>query len=129
MNTKSKTMFAIVSVCLMAGCTAPEIANSEVAPAPVAAPASAPEVPPALTEAPAESEPAAAPAIDLATLAIKVDPVCKMSLEEYPATATAEHGGKTYGFCSEFCKKKFVEDPEKMLARLETPAPEGAAAE
>ena len=93
------------------------------------APAPEPMAAPAPDPAPVSPETMPAPAIDLATLAIKIDPVCKMSLEEHPATATADHGGKTYGFCSEFCKKKFVEDPDKMLARLETPAPEGAPTE
>ena len=31
---------------------------------------------------------------------------------------SAEHAGKIYGFCSDFCKRKFAEDPDKLLARL-----------
>jgi Cu+-exporting ATPase len=76
---------------------------------------------------PAPAEPAKpevpTPAIDVATLAMKLDPVCKMSLEEYPATSTAEHAGKSYGFCSDFCKRKFVEAPEAILARFAETAP------
>lgn len=86
---------------------------------------------PALEAAPAvmnTPEPAPEPvvlnhAVDPATLALMLDPVCKMSFEEYAVAMTAEHAGKSYGFCSEFCKKNFAKDPDKILARLtETPA-------
>ncbi|MBX3177201.1 MAG: YHS domain-containing protein [Candidatus Hydrogenedentes bacterium] len=72
---------------------------------------------------PGDSE-AAAPSVDLETLALKIDPVCKMTLEGIPIVGTAEHEGKTYGFCAALCKKKFEEDPAAMLARL-APKPEG----
>lgn len=99
----------LIAASLFSGCGATDTAKNDI-PATVPVP-----VPP--TPAPVEPE-VPAPAIDLATLAIKIDPVCKMSLEEYPATSTTEHAGKTYGFCSEFCKKKFVVSPDSMLARL-----------
>lgn len=98
----------------------PEVSTIPVQPPP-AAPAAAPEEPAAAPEMPAveaEAPAEAAPVIDVATLALKMDPVCKMSLEEYPAVASQEYEGKTYGFCSEHCKKKFNEDPEKILARV-----------
>lgn len=101
-------------------------------------PETTPEVAPSLPAAePAEEQPAdmepfsgAAPAmdIDLDSLALKIDPVCKMSLEEYPTTAVTDFEGKSYGFCSSLCKKKFVADPEKILARVAA-AEAGAPAE
>lgn len=56
--------------------------------------------------------------VDPTTLALMLDPVCKMSFKEYAVETTAEHTGKQYGFCSEFCKKNFAKDPDKILARL-----------
>ena len=102
-------LFAVTTVAVMAGCGASNDQGKEVPPAPPLATAA--PVPEATPETPA-------PAIDVATLAMKLDPVCKMSLEEYPATSTAEHAGKSYGFCSDFCKRKFVEAPEAILARF-----------
>jgi YHS domain-containing protein len=100
-------------------------------PAVTPAPESEEAIPPAPeTDAPAAEmapETEAAPAIDINTLALKVDPVCKMSLEEHPATATEVYEGKTYGFCSAFCGKKFAEDPAKILARFEASTAETAA--
>ena len=84
-----------------------------------------PQPAPAAAEAP---EPTPAPAVlnhavDPTTLALMIDPVCKMSFEEYAVETTTEHAGKSYGFCSEFCKKNFAKDPDKILARVtETPA-------
>lgn len=46
-----------------------------------------------------------------------VDPVCEMHVDEQQATATAEHGGRTYYFCSDGCKTRFQEAPEKYIAR------------
>src|SRR3954454_5662220 len=51
-----------------------------------------------------------------------IDPVCGMSVD--PTTAlSAEAGGKTYYFCSEGCRTKFVADPSRYLdARPFAPA-------
>jgi P-type Cu+ transporter len=43
------------------------------------------------------------------------DPVCGMMVEPDTAAAKAEHGGKTYYFCSVDCKEEFEEDPESYL--------------
>jgi P-type Cu+ transporter len=43
------------------------------------------------------------------------DPVCGMTVDPAGASATAEHGGKTYYFCSVGCAQKFRADPEKYL--------------
>jgi Cu+-exporting ATPase len=44
------------------------------------------------------------------------DPVCKMSIEETDAAATAVFNDKTYHFCSESCREKFLKDPEEILS-------------
>lgn len=93
---------------------------------PTPAPAPAPD---AMEVSEPDPEPAVLKhVVDPATLALMIDPVCKMSFEEYAVTTTAEHGGKFYGFCSDFCKKNFIKDPDKLLARLKdsTPAAEAA---
>lgn len=41
------------------------------------------------------------------------DPVCGMTVDEKSAAATASHGGKTYYFCAEACKKTFEKNPGK----------------
>ena len=41
------------------------------------------------------------------------DPVCGMTVDEKKAAATASHGGVTYYFCAEACKKTFERDPAK----------------
>lgn len=56
---------------------------------------------------------------DASGFAMKLDPVCKMSLEEYEATDTIEYNGGKYGFCSNFCAKKFQEDPAAILKRFD----------
>ena len=39
------------------------------------------------------------------------DPVCGMEIEETDAVGTAEHGGRTYDFCSNDCLEEFQADP------------------
>lgn len=41
------------------------------------------------------------------------DPVCGMTVDEKKAAATASHGGTTYYFCAEACKKTFEKNPAK----------------
>src|SRR5690348_18301190 len=63
------------------------------------------------------------PAGDRGAPASALDPVCGMTVD--PATAlSAEVGGKTYYFCSEGCRTKFVADPKRYLEAkpLELPA-------
>ncbi len=49
------------------------------------------------------------------------DPVCGMNVDPHEARHRAEHEGRTFYFCSENCRTKFVADPSKYLA------PEAAA--
>jgi Cu+-exporting ATPase len=44
------------------------------------------------------------------------DPVCGMSVDPATAKHRAEHGGKTFFFCSGGCRGKFVADPARFLA-------------
>ena len=39
-----------------------------------------------------------------------------MEVPEAQAAATSEYGGKTYFFCSEYCKQEFDKEPEKYLS-------------
>jgi Cu+-exporting ATPase len=41
------------------------------------------------------------------------DLVCGMAIEEGKAAATATHQGTIYYFCSESCKAKFLQDPDR----------------
>jgi len=40
-----------------------------------------------------------------------------MQVDERQAKATVVHGGTTYYFCSDGCKKRFQDAPEKYIAR------------
>ena len=54
------------------------------------------------------------------------DPVCGMACD--PATSiSVQHGGRTFHFCCEGCRGKFVADPARYLNKLAPPpAPAGA---
>lgn len=65
---------------------------------------------------------APAEAVSVDALAAKIDPVCDMHLEEHGASATALYEGKTYGFCSAYCKGEFEKDPAKYLAKMDEAA-------
>src|SRR3984957_3600237 len=58
-----------------------------------------------------------------ATSLLAKDPVCGMSVDPATANHRAEHGGKTFVFCSGRCREKFVTDPARFVA-----APAHAAA-
>jgi Cu+-exporting ATPase len=44
-----------------------------------------------------------------------IDPVCGMTVDPHTAKHHAEHGGRTYYFCSAGCRTKFLADPQKYL--------------
>lgn len=48
-----------------------------------------------------------------------LDPVCGMKISKTDAKATYDYNGKTYYFCMEGCKEKFVANPEKYAAKDE----------
>jgi Cu+-exporting ATPase len=43
-----------------------------------------------------------------------IDPVCHMRVDETKAIR-AEHDGKTYYFCAQVCKDRFLADPPRYL--------------
>lgn len=48
-----------------------------------------------------------------------MDPVCKMEMEIKDMKATTEFNGKTYYFCHDSCKQKFLANPRKYIAEVE----------
>lgn len=44
-----------------------------------------------------------------------LDPVCKMEVNPASAEAQSEHGGQTFYFCSQECKRKFDANPQQYL--------------
>jgi Cu+-exporting ATPase len=52
-----------------------------------------------------------------------IDPVCGMKVDPHVSALKADHGGRTYYFCSGGCRAKFIADPLKYLD------PQQAAAE
>jgi len=51
------------------------------------------------------------------TSALVKDPVCGMDVDPAKTPHHAEHGGKTWHFCSSGCRQKFVAEPAKYLAK------------
>jgi YHS domain-containing protein len=48
-------------------------------------------------------------------MAMAIDPVCKMKVDESKPAAVSEYKGKKYYFCAVGCKKSFDKSPEKYL--------------
>jgi YHS domain-containing protein len=93
---------------------------------------SAPEAPPAMT---ASMHPVAESVIKArrpgaAVLADTRDPVCGMTLKASEIAFQENYKGKTFNFCSDSCRKKFLADPAKYAAEKATVAAiaEGQAA-
>lgn len=66
-----------------------------------------------------ESRMKAAAVVDSPSQA-RVDPVCGMDVDELQAKAAGrslEHAGTTYYFCSDDCRAKFAQHPEKFTSR------------
>ena len=53
--------------------------------------------------------------IPVASLAIKSDPVCGMTMKQGEIADTAIYQGKVYGFCGSGCKDEFVKAPNQYL--------------
>jgi YHS domain-containing protein len=51
------------------------------------------------------------------------DPVCGMQVERATATATMEHNGQKFYFCSEQCHDRFAKDPDRYLEGAAQPEP------
>ena len=52
-------------------------------------------------------------------LTISTDVICGMDLTKHSIADTLLFEGYLYGFCSEYCKNKFEEDPKAALAKFE----------
>jgi YHS domain-containing protein len=48
-------------------------------------------------------------------MAISIDPICKMKVDESKCKIISEYKGKKYYFCAPGCKKAFDQNPEKDL--------------
>jgi YHS domain-containing protein len=73
-----------------------------------------------------ENEMKSEKAIDITAdmLTTSIDLVCGMDLTTHPIKDTTIYKDQLYGFCSEYCKQKFLENPEEMIAKLEQDKPE-----
>jgi Cu+-exporting ATPase len=49
-------------------------------------------------------------------MAIQIDPVCGMSVDDATALLWHEHDGITYYFCGKGCLLEFKDDPAKFLS-------------
>ena len=45
------------------------------------------------------------------------DPVCGMDVDPAKAAGKSDYKGKTYYFCSDYCKKQFDANPEAILGQ------------
>ncbi|NIN58532.1 MAG: YHS domain-containing protein [Xanthomonadales bacterium] len=43
------------------------------------------------------------------------DPVCGMRVSRLSAITDTEHQGKTYYFCADICKQRFLDSPERYV--------------
>jgi YHS domain-containing protein len=48
-------------------------------------------------------------------MAMVIDPVCGMRIDDDDAAGEAEYAGTTYYFCSRVCHDAFVADPGKYV--------------
>lgn len=46
-----------------------------------------------------------------------LDPVCGMNVDERTAAEKSDYEGKTYYFCSQICKARFKQAPEKYAGK------------
>jgi putative ABC transport system ATP-binding protein len=52
-----------------------------------------------------------------------VDPVCRMRIDAWTATARIEHAGSSLAFCSRRCRERFASDPGAYVGGEELPSP------
>ena len=45
---------------------------------------------------------------------MNTDPVCGMKVEQGNSKYQSQYGGKEYSFCSQECKNRFDQQPEKF---------------
>jgi len=83
-----------------------------------AAPPEPVKYPPIVSGGMAPVDPAAAVPVPEGGFALDIDPICDMNVKGEPVAATFTYEGKTYGFCSMYCKETFEKDPKKHLDRV-----------
>lgn len=68
-----------------------------------------------------ETKPAEQKALDITAdmLTSSHDPVCGMDLTTHAINDTTIYKDQLYGFCSDYCKQKFIENPEEYLSSSE----------
>jgi multidrug efflux pump subunit AcrA (membrane-fusion protein)/YHS domain-containing protein len=78
-----------------------------------------------LIDSESRMKPAAlSPAAKSEVAAPEKDPVCGMDVDpKAPGALKAQHGGRTYYFCSDHCKKSFEANPEKYIPKKERGTP------
>ena len=54
-------------------------------------------------------------------MAIQIDPVCGMEVDDTTSKLSLEHDGTTYWFCGKGCLLEFKDDPATYLAPDYTP--------
>jgi Cu+-exporting ATPase len=58
--------------------------------------------------------------------AAAIDPVCGMTIDPAKTTHHAEHGGRTFHFCSDRCRTRFLAEPDRFLAKAADAVPAAA---
>ena len=53
-------------------------------------------------------------------MASQTDPVCNMKVDDQKAAAQSSYQGKTYYFCSQDCKSKFDQNPQRYAGKKAT---------
>ena len=48
------------------------------------------------------------------------DPVCGMRIAKHTAAAREEYEGRTFYFCVEECREKFLEEPSRYASSVRT---------
>ncbi len=64
---------------------------------------------------PAKSRPLPTLTVLSSTASNEIDPVCGMTVNPTHAAGHHDHDGTTYHFCSESCRRKFAQDPNRYL--------------
>jgi xanthine dehydrogenase accessory factor len=70
---------------------------------------------------------AGTPGVGEAAAGQAIDPICGMTVETAGSRHTAEAGGRTWHFCGEGCRRRFLAAPERFAAARESAAPQPAA--
>jgi YHS domain-containing protein len=56
--------------------------------------------------------------MEVNSMAMSIDPICKMQVDESKCKIISEYKGKKYYFCAPGCKRSFDQNPEKYLTDI-----------